>query len=59
VSADSLNPLKRTLAAGQPILGYLVSTASVQVVQALARTGVDWLIIDTEHAPITSSRSRP
>jgi 4-hydroxy-2-oxoheptanedioate aldolase len=26
--------------------------ASVQLVQALARTGVDWLMIDTEHAPI-------
>jgi 4-hydroxy-2-oxoheptanedioate aldolase len=25
---------------------------SVQMVQALARTGVDWLMIDTEHAPI-------
>jgi 4-hydroxy-2-oxoheptanedioate aldolase len=25
---------------------------SVQLVQALARTGVDWLMIDTEHAPI-------
>ena len=53
MSADSLNPLKRTLAAGRPILGYLVTTASVQLVQALARTGVDWLIIDTEHAPIS------
>jgi 4-hydroxy-2-oxoheptanedioate aldolase len=49
---DSLNPLKRTLAAGQPILGYLVTTPSVQIVQALARTGIDWVLIDTEHAPI-------
>jgi 4-hydroxy-2-oxoheptanedioate aldolase len=52
VTATSLNPLKRTLAAGRPILGYLVSMASVQMVQALARSGVDWLMIDTEHAPI-------
>ena len=48
----SLNPLKRALAAGRATVGYLVSTASVQLVQALARTGVDWLMIDTEHAPI-------
>ena len=52
MTATSLNPLKRTLAAGRPILGYLVSMASVQMVQALARSGVDWLMIDTEHAPI-------
>jgi 4-hydroxy-2-oxoheptanedioate aldolase len=52
VGVDSLNPLKRTLAAGHPILGYLVTTPSVQLVQALARTGIDWVLIDTEHAPI-------
>jgi 4-hydroxy-2-oxoheptanedioate aldolase len=52
VTAESLNPLRRTLAAGRPILGYLVTTPSVQVVQALARTGIDWILIDTEHAPI-------
>jgi 4-hydroxy-2-oxoheptanedioate aldolase len=52
VTADSLNPLKRTLAAGRPILGYLVTTPSVQVVLALARTGIDWVLIDTEHAPV-------
>jgi 4-hydroxy-2-oxoheptanedioate aldolase len=49
---SSLNPLKRTLAEGRATVGYLVSMASVQLVQALARTGVDWLMIDTEHAPI-------
>lgn len=49
---SALNPLRRTLAEGRATLGYLVTTPSVQVVQALARTGVDWLIIDMEHAPI-------
>lgn len=48
----TLNPLRTALADGRPILGYLVTTASVQLVQALAHTGVDWLMIDTEHAPI-------
>ena len=47
-----LNQLRRTLAEGRATLGYLVSMPSVQLVQALARTGVDWLMIDTEHAPI-------
>jgi 4-hydroxy-2-oxoheptanedioate aldolase len=46
------NPLKRQLAENRPILGYLVSMPSVQLVQVLARSGVDWLMIDLEHAPI-------
>ena len=51
-SREPLNPLKRALAEDRATLGYLVSMPSVQLVQALARTGVDWLMIDTEHAPI-------
>lgn len=47
-----INPLRRTFAEGRAALGYLVSMPSVQMVQVLARTGVDWLMIDTEHAPI-------
>ncbi|MBV8190483.1 MAG: 2,4-dihydroxyhept-2-ene-1,7-dioic acid aldolase [Alphaproteobacteria bacterium] len=46
------NPLKQRLAENRPILGYLVSMPSVQLVQVLARSGVDWLMIDMEHAPI-------
>jgi 4-hydroxy-2-oxoheptanedioate aldolase len=49
---STLNALKHRLAEGHATLGYLVTMASVQLVQALARTGVDWLMIDTEHAPI-------
>ena len=52
MTAPGLNPLRTALGGGRPILGFLVTTASVQLVQALARTGVDWLMIDTEHAPI-------
>ena len=48
----SLNPLRRALAEGRATLGYLVTMPSVQLVQALARTGVDWLMLDTEHAPV-------
>ena len=47
-----VNPVKQAMAAGRATLGYLVSMPSVQMVQALARTGVDWLMIDTEHAPV-------
>ena len=47
-----VNPVKRAIAEGRATVGYLVSIGSVQMVQALARTGVDWLMIDTEHAPI-------
>jgi len=46
------NPLKQRLGENRPILGYLVSMPSVQLVQVLARSGVDWLMIDMEHAPI-------
>ena len=51
-SRDQLGSLRRSLAEGRPTLGYLVTTPSVQIVQALARTGVDWLMLDTEHAPV-------
>src|SRR4029453_18682782 len=51
-SLDQLGSLRRSLAEGRPTLGYLIPTPSVQIVQALARTGVDWLMLDTEHAPV-------
>src|SRR5207245_2199425 len=44
--------LTKSLAEGRATLGYRVTTPSVQIAQALARTGVDWLMIDTEHAPV-------
>ena len=50
--SSPLGALRRRLAEGRATLGYLVTTPSVQIVQALARTGVDWLMIDMEHAPI-------
>jgi 4-hydroxy-2-oxoheptanedioate aldolase len=52
VSVGELNPLKQSMARGRATLGYLVTMPSVQLVQALARTGVDWLMLDTEHAPV-------
>jgi 4-hydroxy-2-oxoheptanedioate aldolase len=51
-ASDQLGSLRRNLAEGRPTLGYLVTSPSIQIVQALARTGVDWLMLDTEHAPV-------
>jgi 4-hydroxy-2-oxoheptanedioate aldolase len=47
-----LPSLRRTIAEGRATLGYLVTIPSVQLVQTLARSGVDWLMLDMEHAPI-------
>jgi 4-hydroxy-2-oxoheptanedioate aldolase len=47
-----LNPVRQAMREGRATLGCLVTMPSVQMVQALARTGVDWLMIDTEHAPV-------
>src|SRR5690349_18912679 len=46
------NPMKAKIAAGEATLGYLVSMPAVPIVQALAATGVDFALIDMEHAPI-------
>jgi 4-hydroxy-2-oxoheptanedioate aldolase len=51
VTTPDPRALRRTLAEGRATLGYLVTMPSVQPVQALARTGVDWLMLDMEHAP--------
>jgi 4-hydroxy-2-oxoheptanedioate aldolase len=46
------NRLKAQLAAGEPTLGVIVTVPSVAVVQTLVSAGVDWLILDMEHASI-------
>lgn len=40
------------MAQGRPTFGYVLSVASPQIARLLAGTGVDWLMIDLEHAPI-------
>lgn len=47
------NPAKAAIAAGQAVLGYLVTIPSVAAVQALAGGGADFVLIDLEHAPIS------
>jgi len=49
---EEFGSLRRALAAGRPTLGYLVTMPSVPLVQTLARTGVDWLMLDMEHASV-------
>ncbi len=46
------NRLKAQLAAGEPTFGVIVTIPSVAVVQTLASAGVDWLVLDLEHASV-------
>ncbi|HEY6233651.1 MAG TPA: aldolase/citrate lyase family protein [Candidatus Elarobacter sp.] len=43
--------MKEALAAGRTALGYLVMMPSVAMVQTLAASGADFVLIDMEHAP--------
>ena len=48
----TVNPLKAKLAAGECATCFMVTMPSVTMVQVLARSGVDALILDMEHGPI-------
>ena len=48
----AVNPLKAKLAAGECATCFMVTMPSVAMVQVLASSGVDALIIDMEHGPI-------
>lgn len=54
-SSGGRNLLRRKLLAGQPSFGLIATIPSLQSVQVLANAGVDWLIVDMEHAPIDLS----
>jgi 4-hydroxy-2-oxoheptanedioate aldolase len=45
------NPVKRKLAAGEPVFGTWLSLNSVFAVRFMARVGFDWLTVDLEHSP--------
>jgi 4-hydroxy-2-oxoheptanedioate aldolase len=47
-----MNPLKAKLAAGGCATSFMVTMPSVAMVQVLAASGIDGLIIDMEHGPI-------
>lgn len=43
--------LKQRLRAGERLSGVFVKTAHHQIVEVLARTGLDFIVLDAEHAP--------
>jgi 4-hydroxy-2-oxoheptanedioate aldolase len=47
-----LNPLKARIKNGETVLGVILVTPSVQATQAIARTGLDFVIVDLEHGAI-------
>src|SRR3954453_4016829 len=52
--SDSLSgaEFKKDLRAGQPKMGLFVNSASPTVVEQLAHSGYDWLLVDTQHGPM-------
>ncbi len=48
----SLNRVRTLWGEGKAAFGAIVTMPSPQVVQVLARAGMDWIIIDMEHGPI-------
>lgn len=49
------NPFKERLASGRPQIGLWMSLASPLAADAVSRLGFDWLLCDTEHAPLEVS----
>ena len=45
------NPFKRALRAGRPQIGLWTSLASHLSVEVVAGAGIDWLLLDMDHAP--------
>ncbi len=51
------NPLKETLEIGGTVVGSFVRMSSVEVAEACAHAGCDFIIIDMEHSPVTWERA--
>lgn len=51
-SGGLLNPLKSLWREGRPTLGAIATIPSVQTVQIMARSGLDWILIDMEHGAV-------
>src|SRR6188508_1704031 len=47
-----LNRLKKLWQEGRPTFGAIATIPSIQTVQIMARSGLDWIIVDLEHGPI-------
>lgn len=52
LNGGRLNRLKSLWRAGRATLGAIATIPSVQTVQIMAQSGLDWIIIDMEHGPI-------
>ncbi|MEM9048023.1 MAG: HpcH/HpaI aldolase/citrate lyase family protein [Pseudomonadota bacterium] len=46
-----INRFKRQLAQGAPQMGFWCMLGAPMATEILARSGIDWVLIDTEHAP--------
>ena len=47
-----LNRLRQLWREGRPTFGAIATIPSIQTVQIMARSGMDWIIVDLEHGPI-------
>lgn len=47
--------LRRRLAANEPLVGSFVKTAAPQVVEIAALAGLDFVVLDAEHAPFSAA----
>jgi 4-hydroxy-2-oxoheptanedioate aldolase len=47
-----LNRLRQLWREGRPTFGAIATIPSIQTVQIMGRSGIDWIIIDLEHGPI-------
>jgi len=47
-----LNRIKQLWRDGRPTFGAIATIPSIQTVQIMARSGIDWIIVDLEHGPI-------
>ena len=49
------NPFKQALQEGRPQIGIWSSLPSPYVAELVAGAGYDWMLLDTEHAPVDLS----
>ena len=47
------NRLKEILRAGQVAIGGAITSSNLDAAEIMARMGFDWLVFDTEHAPLS------
>ncbi len=52
VPLPPLNRLRKEWREGRPTFGAIATIPSIQTVQIMARSGLDWIIVDLEHGPI-------